>query len=113
MSSTEKEEPSGSPLGGILDLEQEWEHFRKCQPTKERQHIGGNGIHGSMAAHRFLPVVGAGKKIGIGGSLNAGDSQLQQHIPEDDESAAALLRAPSQQGDIQQALGDEIDDADE
>lgn len=40
-------------------------------------------------------------------------ASLQQDVPEDDEPAAGLLRAPVQQGNIQQALGDEIDKTDE
>ena len=66
-----------------------------------------------MAAHGRVLAVGAGQQVGIGGSLNAGDRQLQQNVPEDDGPAAGLPGAPVQQGGVQQALGDEIGDADE
>ena len=60
-----------------MGSEQDGEDLGEGQPTKERQHIGGNGIDGGIAAHRLFLVIGAGQQVGIGGSLNAGDRQLQ------------------------------------
>ena len=93
--------------------EQDGEDLGEGQPAEEGKQIGREGVKGGMAAHGRVLAVGAGQQVGIGGSLNAGDGQLQQDVPEDDGPAAGLPGAPVQQGGVQQALGNEIDDADE
>lgn len=113
MSSTEKEEPGGSSFGEGFSLEQDGEDLGEGQPAEEGKQIGREGVKGGMAAHGRVLAVGAGQQVGIGGSLNAGDGQLQQDVPEDDGPAAGLPGAPVQQGGVQQALGEEIGDADE
>lgn len=98
MSSTEKEEPGGSSFGEGFSLEQDWEELRERQPRHEGEQIGREGVKGGMAAHGRVLAVGAGQQVGIGGSLNAGDSQLQQDVPEDDEPRGWSPARPSTAG---------------
>lgn len=90
MSSTEKEEPGGSSFGEGFSLEQDGEDLGEGQPAEEGKQIGREGVKGGMAAHGRVLAVGAGQQVGIGGSLNAGDGQLQQDVPEDDGPAAGF-----------------------
>ena len=73
-----------------MGSEQDGEDLGEGQPAEEGKQIGREGVKGGMAAHGRVLAVGAGQQVGIGGSLNAGDRQLQQNIPEDNKEAEKL-----------------------